>query len=56
MALFFCGVVLSHYNSYNLSKKSQVQVYVYMYIYVTKQPHDPSTQIIQSKHSPPAPN
>lgn len=25
MALFFCGVILAHYNSYNLSKKSQVR-------------------------------
>ena len=24
MALFFCGIVLAHYNSYNLSKTSQV--------------------------------
>ena len=24
MALFFCGVMLSHYNSYNLSKHSQI--------------------------------
>jgi predicted transposase YdaD len=24
MALFFCGVILSHYNSYNLSRESQV--------------------------------
>ena len=23
MALFFCGIVLAHYNSYNLSKTSQ---------------------------------
>jgi len=25
MGLFFCGVVLSHYNSYNLSNQSQVR-------------------------------
>jgi len=24
MALFFCGVILSHYNSYNLSRQSQI--------------------------------
>lgn len=24
MALFFCGIVLSHYNWYNLSRESQV--------------------------------
>lgn len=26
MALFFCGVILAHYNSYNLSRKSQVHI------------------------------
>jgi hypothetical protein len=26
MALFFCGIVLAHYNSYNLSEVSKVKV------------------------------